>query len=129
MTTNLNRRRFIGLLAGGAALSVAGWSSAKPLLVNQCRVAIPSALIDSPWLQQAWAGIDPAQLWDCHVHLAGIGDGGGAHAARTIVAERQRHVLSHVAPIGWRTKPGQPAECRAEPMQPSQRPKAEETKK
>ena len=40
------------------------------------QVAIPAGLIDSPWLQQAWAGIDPAQLWDCHVHLAGIGDGG-----------------------------------------------------
>lgn len=73
---NPNRRRLLGLLAGGAALSTAGWASAKPLLVNQCRVAIPAGLIDSPWLQQAWAGIDPAQLWDCHVHLAGIGDGG-----------------------------------------------------
>ena len=72
----MNRRRFIGLLAGGAALSAAGWSSAKPMLMNQCRVAIPAALIDSPWLRQAWDGIDPAQLWDCHVHLAGLGDGG-----------------------------------------------------
>ena len=70
------RSQTLGLLAGGAALSAAGWASAKPLLVNQCRVAIPAGLIDSPWLQQAWAGIDPAQLWDCHVHLAGIGDGG-----------------------------------------------------
>lgn len=72
----MNRRSFIGLLAGGAALSAAGWSSAKPMLMNQCRVAIPAALIDSPWLRQAWAGIDPAKVWDCHVHLAGLGDGG-----------------------------------------------------
>lgn len=72
----MDRRRFIGLLAGGAALSAAGWSSAKPMLMNQCRVAIPAGLIDSPWLRQAWAGIDPAQVWDCHVHLAGLGDGG-----------------------------------------------------
>lgn len=72
----MDRRRFIGLLVGGAALSAAGWSSAKPMLMNQCRVAIPASLIDSPWLRQAWAGIDPAQVWDCHVHLAGLGDGG-----------------------------------------------------
>lgn len=72
----MNRRRFIGLLAGGAALSAAGWSSARPMLMNQCRVAIPASLIDSPWLRQAWAGIDPTQVWDCHVHLAGLGDGG-----------------------------------------------------
>lgn len=73
---NPNRRRLIGLLAGGAALGAAGWSAAGPLLVNECRAAIPAALIDSPWLKQAWAGIDPAQVWDCHVHLAGLGDGG-----------------------------------------------------
>ena len=76
MTLSLSRRRFIGLLGGSAALSAAGWSMAKPAVVNPCRVAIPAALLDSPWLKQAWAGIDPAQLWDCHVHIAGIGDGG-----------------------------------------------------
>jgi mannonate dehydratase len=75
-TFNPNRRRLLGLLAGGAALAVAGGSAAGPLLVNPCRAAIPVALIDSPWLKQAWAGIDPAQVWDCHVHLAGLGDGG-----------------------------------------------------
>lgn len=71
-----SRRRFLGWLAGGATLAAAGTVLAKPLLINKCRVAIPARLIDSPWLRQAWAGIDPAQLWDCHVHLAGIGDGG-----------------------------------------------------
>lgn len=72
----LSRRRFLGALGGAAALSVAGWSLAKPAVINPCRVAIPAALLDSPWLQQAWAGIDPAQVWDCHVHVAGLGDGG-----------------------------------------------------
>ncbi len=75
-SSNPSRRRFLALLAGGAALSVAGWSAAKPALINPCRAAIPVGLLDSPWLKAAWAGIDPAQLWDCHVHLAGIGDGG-----------------------------------------------------
>jgi mannonate dehydratase len=72
----LSRRRFLGLMTGAAALSATGWSMARPAVVNPCRVAIPAALLDSPWLQKVWAGIDPAQLWDCHVHVAGVGDGG-----------------------------------------------------
>lgn len=70
------RRRFLAALGGVAACSVAGWSAAKPSLVNACRTAVQPALLDSPWLRQAWSGIDPAQVWDCHVHLAGTGDGG-----------------------------------------------------
>jgi mannonate dehydratase len=27
-------------------------------------------------VRAAWDGIDAAQVWDCHAHLAGIGDGG-----------------------------------------------------
>ena len=76
MPANQKRRRFLGLLAAGAALSTAGWSAAGPVLINPCRAAIPLGLLDSSWLKQAWAGIDPAQVWDCHVHLAGLGDGG-----------------------------------------------------
>lgn len=70
------RRRLLGFLAGGTALAAAGASLARPVVVNPCRAAIPVRLLDSPWLKQAWAGIDPAGLWDCHVHLAGLGDGG-----------------------------------------------------
>ncbi len=76
MSIDKQRRRFLGLLAGGAALCASGSSLAKPVLINPCRAAIPVSLLDSPWLKQAWAGIDPEQLWDCHVHLAGLGDGG-----------------------------------------------------
>lgn len=72
----MQRRHFLGLAAGAAALSAAGVGLARPVLVNPCRAAIPVGLIDSPWLQQAWTGIDPAEVWDCHVHLAGLGDGG-----------------------------------------------------
>lgn len=76
MTISISRRRFIGWLGGGAALSAAGWSVAKPSMINQCRVAIPTAMLDSPWLQKVWTDIDPAEVWDCHVHIAGLGDGG-----------------------------------------------------
>ena len=71
----MNRRRFLSLGLGAVALAAGGASLAKPTLVNPCRAAIPVRLLDSPWLQQAWAGLDPAQVWDCHVHLAGLGDG------------------------------------------------------
>lgn len=70
------RRRLLGALGGLAALSASGWGLARPALLNPCRVAIPSTLVDSPWLARAWQGIDPAQVWDAHVHLAGTGDGG-----------------------------------------------------
>ncbi len=75
-TFNTQRRRLLGFLVGGTALAAAGATLAKPAIVNPCRAAIPMQLLDSPWLKQAWAGIDPAGLWDCHVHLAGLGDGG-----------------------------------------------------
>ena len=70
------RRRLLGLGLGAGALLATGWSMAKPTVINPCRAAIPARLLGSPWLKQAWAGIDPAQVWDCHVHLAGLGDGG-----------------------------------------------------
>ncbi len=75
-----SRRRFLQglgiLLAGGAG----GWSLARPRLVNPCRTALTGALIDSPWLEQVWDGLDPADVWDCHVHIAGIGDNGSGIA-------------------------------------------------
>ena len=70
------RRRFVTFLAGGAAAAATGWTLARPALVNPCRAAVPPALQASPWLQRAWAGLDPERVWDCHVHIAGTGDGG-----------------------------------------------------
>lgn len=73
---DLTRRRFLLAAGGAAALGFAGWGLAKPVLVNPCRAALPAGLADSPWLKQVWQGIDPAKVWDCHVHLAGMGDAG-----------------------------------------------------
>lgn len=70
----LTRRRFLLAAGGVAALGVAGWKFTPPALVNPCRAALPPALAESPWLQRVWQGIDPAKVWDCHVHLAGVGD-------------------------------------------------------
>ena len=43
-------------------------------LRNDCRAAVPAWVARHPVLEAAWAGIDPARVWDCHVHLVGMGD-------------------------------------------------------
>ena len=32
------------------------------------------SLDQSPWLARLWQGLDPTKVWDCHVHLTGVGD-------------------------------------------------------
>ncbi|GHT80878.1 metal-dependent hydrolase [Betaproteobacteria bacterium] len=75
----MKRRHFLmavsGLaLAGAAGMSAGRWH--RPYLLNPCRsTTLPQALAASPWLARTWQGLDPARVWDCHVHIAGIGDG------------------------------------------------------
>ena len=76
------RRRFLkaagALLATGLGVGIAneisGHRLAKPLLLNPCRSGLPESLRDSPWLRRVWQGLDPAEVWDCHAHIAGTGD-------------------------------------------------------
>lgn len=72
----MNRRRF---LAVGAALAFTPAARAGEWLWNPCLDARVPDAPDSPALQAiyraAFDGLDPAQLWDTHVHLAGVGDG------------------------------------------------------
>ena len=37
---------------------------------------MPPRLANHPVMRTAWEGVDAAQVWDCHVHLVGLGDGG-----------------------------------------------------
>lgn len=73
---NRTRRRIVQGFGLAGLLAAGGWTLAKPTLVNPCRAALPPELADSPWLRAAWEGIDAQQVWDCHVHVAGTGDGG-----------------------------------------------------
>lgn len=71
----MNRRRF---LAGTACLALATAGSqalARRNLWNPCRAALPPAIANHDLLHAAWDGLDPAQVWDSHAHLAGVGDG------------------------------------------------------
>ena len=72
-----SRRRFLKT----ALLAAAGISGAmiahtrEPFLVNPCLDPASAGLENDPWLARVWQGLDATQVWDCHVHLAGIGDG------------------------------------------------------
>ncbi|MGH8670493.1 MAG: amidohydrolase family protein [Burkholderiales bacterium] len=44
--------------------------------VNPCLdPSLPDRLADHELVKAAWSGIDALRVWDCHVHLAGTGDG------------------------------------------------------
>ncbi|MCZ4304636.1 amidohydrolase family protein [Zoogloeaceae bacterium G21618-S1] len=69
------RRLLLGGL-GATAVAAVGWPLAKPWIINPCGAALPPRVADHELIRAAWEGIDPARVWDCHVHLAGVGDGG-----------------------------------------------------
>ena len=71
------RRRLLlaGLGAGiGAAAAWRLWPEQG--IINPCRAALPPHLANHELVQAAWSDLDPAQVWDCHAHLAGSGDSG-----------------------------------------------------
>lgn len=75
------RRRFVA--ASVAALAAAGGTALwrawpEQGLLNPCLGALPPELANHPLVREAWAGLDAAQAWDCHVHVIGTGDGDGA---------------------------------------------------
>ena len=71
----INRRKFL-TLGGTLALSCATQrAGAADLLFNSCLPGgLPDALRNHELVRAAWDGIDPAQYWDCHTHLLGVGD-------------------------------------------------------
>lgn len=75
----MKRRKFLGAMGafGLAAGGTGGWKYwPEQGLTNPCLASLPDAVAQYPLLQSVWAGLDPAQVWDCHVHLVGSGDSG-----------------------------------------------------
>jgi predicted TIM-barrel fold metal-dependent hydrolase len=73
----MNRRLFLRALGAGA-LGIAGGCdfSLEEGIFNPCLPdPTPKRLLDHNLVGASWQGIDPAKFWDCHVHLAGVGDG------------------------------------------------------
>lgn len=107
---NIFRRRL--LAAGVAGLGLAGggaWLWPEQGAHNPCRGALPSELADHPLVRAAWAGLDSAEVWDCHAHLLGLGDAGNADGAsfndargswRWPLALAQKHFFLNAACVG-----------------------------
>jgi len=74
----ISRRRLLYGAAGvSACAALASWRYWPDQgLVNPCRAELPPRLADHELVRSAWEGIDPALVWDCHVHVAGVGDSG-----------------------------------------------------
>lgn len=81
MTTNRSRRRFLGALglfgAAGASAGLLPWHWPDGGFINPClQEPLPDELTKHDLWHAAWQDIDPAQMWDCHVHAVGTGDSG-----------------------------------------------------
>jgi len=73
----MRRRTFLATLAVLGTGTGAWKFWPEDGLVNPCAAQpLPAALTGHALVADAWQGIDPRQLWDCHVHLIGAGDGG-----------------------------------------------------
>lgn len=78
----MNRRQFLLNSAGlscGLGLSALAYGAlpfwSPPRLFNPCITPqLSDTLAQHPLMQRIWQGIDPQQVWDCHVHLVGVGD-------------------------------------------------------
>lgn len=77
--TRKTRRNFLLAGLGSSVLIGAGawryWPEQG--IANPCLSSLPRALAGHELVSASWDGINPAQVWDCHVHLAGTGDSGG----------------------------------------------------
>ncbi|MHB1331363.1 MAG: amidohydrolase family protein [Sulfuriferula sp.] len=75
----MKRREFLGALGalGLGAVGVAGWKHwPEQGFTNPCLSGLPQAVAQHPLMRSVWAGLDPTQVWDSHVHLVGEGDAG-----------------------------------------------------
>ncbi len=71
------KRRTFFVALGLGAVGVTGyrfWPDEG--IWNRCLGTLPEHLEHHDLVEAAWDGIDPEQVWDCHVHLIGTGDGG-----------------------------------------------------
>lgn len=70
----LRRRALLGAVA---AASLTGFDlSLRDGLLNKCLGEMPAGLRDDPRVRGVWQGLDPAKVWDTHVHVIGDGDSG-----------------------------------------------------
>jgi len=73
----MDRRCFLKVLGvGGFALSGCALRFDEGIWNPCLEGGLPGELANHDLVRAVWEGVDPAQFWDCHVHVAGVGDGG-----------------------------------------------------
>ncbi len=87
----LTRRAFIAGGLAGVGLA-AGRAEGLPRLTNPCLEGLPQDLAEHPLVRDAWTGLDPAEVWDAHAHLAGLGDGNTGIAVQHQMAQPRNPV-------------------------------------
>lgn len=98
----LSRRRFVfGALAVGAfgSLAVARNYLAEGLF-NPCLASLPPELADHALVRGAWEGIRADKVWDCHTHIAGVGDGGSGIVVHPHM-DRLYHPLQYAQKVAY----------------------------
>ena len=74
----MDRRGFVSSLGLSLLCGIAAGCglSLEDGLFNPCLTdPLPEHLQNHEIIRTAWEGIDPHRFWDCHVHIAGVGDG------------------------------------------------------
>ena len=70
----------VAALGGLGGLGSSALGKGLPRVWNPCHAKVPPELAGHPAIAAAWQGINPANVWDCHVHIAGTGDSGSGVA-------------------------------------------------
>ena len=91
----MKRRAFLlaGLAAGAGAAVYSFWPDQG--LRNPClQLPLPEPLARHELVNKAWEGLNPAKVWDVHVHLAGTGS-----STRGVWVNPAMQSLAH--PLDW----------------------------
>jgi len=77
MAKRFTRRRVLTALGGGLVATVAArWSLPHLLSANPIRSIEELSPEAKALVQRAFEGVDRSRMWDCHVHVVGMGAGG-----------------------------------------------------
>lgn len=98
----ITRRRFVfGTLAAGACGTLAlGHNYLAEGLFNPCLADLPPDLANHELVQSAWDGIRKELVWDCHAHIAGVGDGSSGIVVHPRM-DKLYHPLQYVQKVAY----------------------------
>lgn len=87
------------LLAAGLGAAGLGLWRAWPEqgLLNPCLGALPPELAGLDILRDAWAGLDPAQVWDTHAHIFSMQPGASGGLLQRTLTAAQRYFFRNAA--------------------------------